>query len=250
MKLANLIAIAAIASVLTQSSVFAQETPAPETPGSIAPAAEKSSEKSSEKSGASVPVTEKKYSIGPAIEFGGGGTSFGIKGKASVSDQISVRPMILFGYKPSVSRSDINQLALNGGTTQANIDTTTGQQNITDVINNIGSGIGYGLAVTYDFKSPDSKIVGYVGPRILFGSASGSNTSTSGGQFTTSTNETNIGLTAGADYAIAPDITAGVTATYNFSRSGTTSLTTSGVTNSTNFSGGTFNVGINASYNF
>jgi hypothetical protein len=50
--------------------------------------------------------------------------------------------------------------------------------------------------------------------------------------------------------SIAPDITAGITATYNFSRSGTTSLTSGGVTTSTNISGGTFNVGINASYNF
>ncbi len=157
----------------------------------------------------------------------------------------------MFGYKPSVSRSDINQGALNLGLTQAFLNTTAGQQGITDINNNLGTGIGYGLAVTYDFKSPDSKIVGYVGPRILFASTSGSGTFTGSAQgFTTSTNETNIGLTAGADYAIAPDITAGINATYNFSRSGTASVTTNGVTGSTGLSGGTFNVGINAAYSF
>jgi opacity protein-like surface antigen len=157
----------------------------------------------------------------------------------------------LFGYKPSVSRSEINQGALNGGSTQVFLNTPEGQQVITDVSNNLGSGIGYGLAVTYDFKSPDSKIVGYVGPRILFASTSGSGTFTGTTQgFTTSANETNIGLTAGADYAIAPDITAGINATYNFSRSGTASLTSGGVTGSTGLSGGTFNVGINAAYSF
>jgi opacity protein-like surface antigen len=157
----------------------------------------------------------------------------------------------LFGYKPSVSRSEINQGALNLGFTQAQNNTALGQERITGVGNSFGSGIGYGLAVTYDFKSPDSKIVGYVGPRILFGSSSGSGTfagSTQG--FTTSANETNIGLTAGADYAIAPDITAGINATYNFSRSGTATLTSGGLTGSTALSGGTFNVGINAGYSF
>lgn len=196
-----------------------------------------------------VSAQEKTKSVGPVIEFGGGGTSFGIKGKASVSDQISIRPLILFGYKPSVSRSDINQLLLNSGSPQAFIDEPSGQQGITEILNTIGTGTGYGLAVTYDFKSPDSKIVGYVGPRILFGSASGSGTR-GGTAFTTSTNETNIGLTAGADYAITPDFTAGLNATYNFSRSGTTSVTATDRTFSSSISGGTFNVGINAAYSF
>jgi opacity protein-like surface antigen len=211
-----------------------------------------------------VSAQEKTNSVGPVIEFGGGGTSFGIQGKARVSDQISVRPVILFGYKPSVSQSDINQAFLNVAanqqinltTAQADLNTTAGKQTITDINNNLGSGIGYGLAVTYDFKSPDSKIVGYVGPRILFASTSGSGKLTSGStapgaSFTTSTNETNIGLTAGADYAIAPDITAGINATYNFSRSGTVSFTDSGGTTArTGLSGGNFSVGINAAYNF
>lgn len=217
MKSLKLIALAAIATLATTSSAFAQE---------------------------------KNNSIGPVIEFGGASTSFGIQGKARISDQISVRPLILFGYKPSVSRSNINQLGLNSGATQAQIDTTAGQQLITDTLNATGTGTGYGLAVTYDFKSPDSKIVGYVGPRILFGSASGSGTSAFGGAFTTSTNETNIGLTAGADYAISPDFTAGLSATYNLSRSGTTSVTSNNITNSAPISGGTFNISVNAGYNF
>jgi opacity protein-like surface antigen len=221
MKFITPIAIAAIATIISASSVFAQEKP------------------------------QKQFSVGPALEFGGGGTSFGIKGKVTVSDQISVRPMILFGYKPSVSRSDINQIGLNAGSTQANLDTPQSQTQITEALNATGTGTGYGLAVTYDFKSPDSKIVGYVGPRILFGSASGSAAATgTSAAFTTSTNETNIGLTAGADYEISPDFTAGLSATYNLSRSGTTSITSNNVTTSAPISGGTFNFGINVGYNF
>ena len=80
MMKSTLIAISAVASILTQTSVSAQETPVPTvaptaTPAEIVPAQEKSAEKSS-KTPAAAPVTEKKYSIGPAIEFGGGGTSF------------------------------------------------------------------------------------------------------------------------------------------------------------------------------
>jgi opacity protein-like surface antigen len=247
MKLAQLIAIAAIASMLVQASVLAEENPAATT----APAAEKSAEVAPAKNPTEVaPAPDKKYSIGPVIEFGVN-TSFGIIGKFSVSDQISIRPMVLFGYKPSVSRSNINQIGLKAGAPQAQIDTAAGQQFLTDVLNNTGTGTAYGLTVSYDFKSPDSKIAGYIGPRVLFASASGSgNNSTFFGPFTTSTNETNIGLTAGADYAISPDVTAGLTATYNILRSGTTSVTTNGSTLSDSLSGGNFNVGINVSYNF
>jgi opacity protein-like surface antigen len=285
MKLADLVAIVAVASVLTQTSVFAQEAPvsevpdsivpaaeksseksaetpgliepAPEksaeTPDSIAPAAEKSSEKSAATPGSIAPAPEKNYSIGPAIQFGVG-TSFGITGKYSVSDQISIRPMVLFGYKPSVSRSNINQIGLKAGVSQTLVDSASGQQFATDVLNSTGTGTAYGVTVSYDFKSPDSKIVGYIGPRLLFASASGSGTNSTllgpSGAFTTSTNETNLGLTVGADYAISPDVTAGLNATYNVLRSGTTSLTTNGITLSDSLSGGNFNVGINVSYNF
>jgi opacity protein-like surface antigen len=277
MKLAQLVAIAAIASMLTQASVFAEESPtsiapvadksaevAPSSaqPTEIAPAADKSAEvapgsvqptelspaaeKSANPAAIVVPAPEKKYSFGPVIEFGAS-TAFGITSKFSVSDQISVRPMILFGYKPSVSRSNINNIGLKAGATQTQIDTSAGQQFITDLLSNTGT--GYGLAVTYDFKLPDSKIVGYIGPRVLFGSSSGSGTSLTGA-YTISTNETNVGLTAGADYAISPDVTAGLSATYNVLRSGTTSVTTAGQTLSEAISGGNFNVGINVMYNF
>jgi hypothetical protein len=281
MKLANLVAIAVVASVLSQSSVFAQEAAVAENPDSIAPAeksseksaenpdliapAEKSSEKSAEnpssiapaekssKKSAEAPAADKKYSIGPAIEFGVG-TSFGITGKYSVSDQISIRPMVLFGYKPSVSRTNVNQIGLKAGVSQALVDSALGQQFATDVLNSTGTGTAYGLTVTYDFKSLDSKIVGYIGPRLLFASASGSGTNSTllgpAGAFTTSTNETNIGLTVGADYAISPDVNAGLNATYNVLRSGTTSLTTGGTTLRDSLSGGNFNVAINVSYNF
>ncbi len=187
---------------------------------------------------------QKQFSVGPALEFGGGGTSFGIKGKVTVSDQISVRPMILFGYKP-ISKNDLNQRALDAGATQDQLNTPASQASLDNSLTAIGTGLGYGLAVTYDFKSPDSKIVGYVGPRILFGTASGS-----GQGFTTSTNETNIGLTAGADYEISPDFTAGLSATYNFSRNATISTTSNLTASSVQISGATFNFGINVGYNF
>jgi hypothetical protein len=64
----------------------------------------------------------KQYSIGPAIEFGGAGTSFGIKGKIGVSPQFSIRPTVLFGYQPSVSASDISNgsITANDGSLGAN----------------------------------------------------------------------------------------------------------------------------------
>ena len=52
----------------------------------------------------------KPYSVGPAIEFSGGGTSFGIKGRISNPGvPVSVRPIILFGYTPSVSGATFSQ---------------------------------------------------------------------------------------------------------------------------------------------
>jgi hypothetical protein len=247
MKLATLIAISAVASILTQTSVFAQEAPVPAvtpaaTPVEVVPAQEKSSEKSSEKSAETpaqtVPVPEKKYSIGPALEFGGGGTSFGIKANVSVSENFSVRPLILFGYKP-LSNSDVSKFARDRGLVRTNAE-------IDQAVSDVGTGTAYGLALTYDFKSPDSKLLGYVGPRILVGTASGSGTG-----FTTSTSEANIGLTAGANYAISPDFTAGLDATYNFSRSAELSSTSSGVTVKNTLSPDpSFKFGLNILYNF
>jgi Outer membrane protein beta-barrel domain len=243
MKLATLIAISAVASILTQTSVFAQEAPAPAvaptaTPAEVVPAQEKSAEKSSGTPAQSVPVPEKKYSIGPALEFGGGGTSFGIKANVSISENFSVRPLILFGYKP-LSNSDVSKFARDRGLVRTNAE-------IDQAVSEVGTGTAYGLALTYDFKSPDSKILGYVGPRILVGTASGS-----GAGFTTSTSEANIGLTAGANYAISPDFTAGLDATYNFSRSAELSSTSSGVTVKNTLSPDpSFKFGLNILYNF
>jgi hypothetical protein len=243
MKLATLIAISAVASILTQTSVFAQETPVPSvapaaTPAEIVPAQEKSAEKSSETPAQTVPVPEKKYSIGPALEFGGGGTSFGIKANVSISENFSVRPLILFGYKP-LSKSDYTKQA-------SRFNTSVSETVLDRLISEVGTGTAYGLALTYDFKSPDGKILGYIGPRILGGTASGGGTG-----FTQSTGETNIGLTAGANYAISPDFTAGLDATYNFSRSAESSSTSSSGTIKETFAPDpTFKFGLNILYNF
>ncbi len=242
MKLAQLIAIAAIASILTQSSVFAQEAPVPAVvPTAEAPAAEKSAEKSSELRNAVVPVREKKYSIGPAIEFGGGGTKFGITGKYTLSEQFSVRPLILLGYKPNVTGSNIssglNVAGFNGVFTSGELDTVAGS---------IGSGFAAGASITYDFKSADRKLVGYVGPKLLIATASGSGTIANGTiPFKVDAQESTIGLTAGADFAITPELTAGLNATYNFYRSlkiGQLDTQNTGSTSN--------NFGINVTYSF
>jgi opacity protein-like surface antigen len=199
----------------------------------------------------------KQYSIGPAIEFGGAGTAFGIKGKIGVGQQFSIRPMVLFGYKPSVSASDLlngsinvdGSAAQNGLPTTVKINTLGNLGIDTQTLADVGSGIGYGIAFTYDFKSPDGKIQGYVGPRILFGSASRSTTA-AGLTAITSTSETNIGLTAGTDFTISDNFTAGVDATYNFSRSGTFSATFPGGSINAPISGGNFKFGVNFAYNF
>jgi Opacity family porin protein len=230
----TLIAISAVASILTQTSVFAQETPTPETPDSTAPAAEKSADKSADKP-AQTPVAQKKYSIGPAIEFGGGGTNFGITGKYPLSENFSVRPIVLFGRKTTVTTSNLTQ-AIGGSYTATDIN------NIANSVDNF-SGLGYGISATYDFKSPDSKIAGYVGPRIL--SSGVSVTGTKG--FTPvqiDISEINVGLTAGADFAITPDLTAGLNATYNFYRA--VRIDSSDLQKL----GGTANFGVNVIYNF
>jgi opacity protein-like surface antigen len=213
MKLAELIAIAAIASILTQSSVFAQETPPAAVPEK-APATEKPK---------SEPAPEKKYSIGPAIQFGGSGTTFGITGKYSLSEQFSVRPLFLFGYKPSVTKSNLNQAFVSAGIPQSAFNTPAGQTALDSALGGIGSGFGYGASISYDFKSPDGKMVGYVGPRLLIGSTSNKYTLTDGTNSipdsTIDTSETSIGLTVGADLSITSDLTAGINATYNLYRS-------------------------------
>jgi opacity protein-like surface antigen len=252
MKLSTLIAISAVASILTQTSVFAQEAPVPAvtpaaTPAEIVPAQEKSAEKSSG-TPPSAPVTEKKYSIGPAIQFGGSSTSFGITGKYSVSEQFSVRPLFLLGYKPTVTKSNLNQSLLNSGVSQSDLNAPAGQAILDSTLGGIGSGFGYGASITYDFKSPDGKMVGYVGPRLLIGSTSNKFTLTDGTNSisgsTIDTSETNIGLTAGADFAITPELTAGVNATYNLYRG-----LKIGKTDTLN-AGSSSDFGINVTYNF
>jgi Opacity family porin protein len=234
MKLAKLIAIVAITSILNQSSIFAQEVP----DSTVVPTVETPAEKLSEKPPqipANPPVREKKYSIGPAIEFGGGGTNFGITGKYPLSENFSVRPIVLFGRKTNVTTSNLTQAI--GGSYTAN-DINAIAQNVDNF-----SGLAYGISATYDFKSADSKIAGYIGPRIL--STAVSVTGTKG--FTPvqiDISEINVGLTAGADFAITPDLTAGLNATYNLYR---------GVRiDSTNIQnpGSTTNFGINVTYNF
>ena len=360
----------------------------------------------------------KQNSIGPAIEFSGGGTSFGIKGKVGVSPQISVRPMVLFGYTPSVSGATFGQAVTSGlnnltapttptreqqiaaaifanptlsrdtaaalldkkdptesekaaiakaqtpvpfyttlspekqiATLQsfsavkltdsqadaiANklveiskidaakrtpeqtalvsvylpngdlttfvaataegrrtsvkttaVDTlspdtarsilstldagtvaqqtpveqrTTDQKSAISAANNLiatlsnilepgfapGSGTAFGLAVTYDFESADKKLSGYVGPRVMF-----ANGSSKIGNFDTSTSETSIGLLVGADYAISTDLTAGLSATYNFSKSGNLDVSgPGGFKGSAPVSGSSLDLGVNFGYRF
>ncbi|WP_295613990.1 hypothetical protein [Chamaesiphon sp. GL140_3_metabinner_50] len=110
-----------------------------------------------------------------------------------------------------------------------------------------GSGVAYGAAITYDFESADKKLMGYFGPRILFASGS-----SKVGNFDTSTTETSIGALIGADYAISGDFTAGLNATYNFSKSGTLSVSgPGGFSGSAPVSGNSsFDIGVSFGYRF
>ncbi|WP_373547368.1 opacity family porin [Chamaesiphon sp.] len=110
-----------------------------------------------------------------------------------------------------------------------------------------GSGTAYGAAITYDFESADKKLMGYFGPRILFATGS-----SKVGNFDTSTTETSIGALIGADYAISGDLTAGLNATYNFSKSGTLSVSGPGGFNgSAPISGNSsFDIGMSLGYRF
>lgn len=193
----------------------------------------------------------KLYSVGPVLEFGGNSSSFGIKGKISISPQYSIRPTILFGYKPTITKGDLTKSVTNllqqqfPSLSPSEIETIVNNpstQNSLDTAANLtGSGTAYGLAATYDFRSPDSKISGYVGPRIQFASGSTGIVSSS---------ETSIGLIAGADYLISPDFTAGLSATYDFSKSATFTSTSGLGKISGSSSGGNFQLGLNVGYNF
>jgi hypothetical protein len=109
-----------------------------------------------------------------------------------------------------------------------------------------GTGTAYGAAVTLDFESSDKKLSGYIGPRVLVASGS-----SKVGNFDTNTNETNVGILVGADYAISPDFTAGLSGTYNFSKSGTLDVSgPGGFRGSSTTSGSSFDIGINLGYRF
>jgi opacity protein-like surface antigen len=195
-------------------------------------------------------ITPKKYSVGPAIEFSGSGTSFGIQGKVNVIPNFSVRPMALFGYPTNLS-IPVNSPGATAPITYPGfsypivIDTPVSGPTTTQLV---PSGTAYGLAITYDLAFSDSKLSGYVGPRILFVSASGRI-----GSVNINANQTNIGLLAGVDYKISDQLTAGLSAIYDFSRSGSFTATGSTTANSngtTSYSGSGFNVGVNLGYSF
>ncbi len=217
-------------------------------------------------------ITPKKYSVGPAIEFSGNGTSFGIQGKVNVIPNFSVRPIILFGYQPGVSFPVSQTFTPTSGLSNdaialyqlsqcanqniqfcsapGSLGSAAGKSTSTTITNLVPSGTAYGLAVTYDFTFTNSKISGYVGPRVLFVSASGDVESVN-----VNANQTNIGLIAGVDYAISDKLSAGLNATYDFSRSG--SYTAKGYVANSPLNGtfplsggGSFNIGVNVGYSF
>jgi hypothetical protein len=195
----------------------------------------------------------KQYSIGPAIEFGDAGTAFGIKGKIGVSPQFSIRPTVLFGYQPNVSGSNFlngSITGIDGSTIQISTLSSSLSAINSQAVANVGTGTAYGIALTYDFKSPDGKFQGYIGPSILFGSASRGDT-LGGVPVSISTSETNLGLTAGTDFILSDNFTAGINSTYNLSRSGSSNINAPGVgVINVPISGGNFKFGVNFAYNF
>jgi Opacity family porin protein len=137
--------------------------------------------------------------------------------------------------------SDGNDFVLSAAKSRISLAANTAATGFTP-----GSGTAYGAAVTYDFSSADNKLSGYVGPRVMFANGSGKV-----GNFDTNTSETSLGLLLGADYAITPDFTAGLSGTYNFSKTGTLNVSAPGGFNgSSSISGSSFDVGINFGYRF
>jgi hypothetical protein len=208
-------------------------------------------------------ASPQKSTVGPALEFTGGGTAFGIQGKIPVIPNFSVRPSVLFGYQADVNipvnlttqGSTFNNTVcsppgINAGFAVSNPCNTSPNTvgGSTTRINVVPSGTAYGLAITYDFIFSNSKLSGYVGPRLLFVSASGD----AGGSVKVTANQTNIGLLAGIDYQISDRFTAGLNAIYDFSRSGSYTITGSnnGFDGTRSISSSGFNVGINLGYSF
>jgi hypothetical protein len=170
--------------------------------------------------------TSKSYSIGPAIEFSDGSTSFGLKAKIGVGSQFSVRPTLLLGYTNDFQKS------LNAGGRDI-----------------LGAAIGAGF--TYDFDLADKKFNAYVGPRALF--SSGSETVSDGIQSASlNYSQTDIGLLVGGDYTISDNFTAGVSVVYNFARNyNATTITPTGRQDvNATFNNNNFDFGINFAYRF
>ncbi len=137
--------------------------------------------------------------------------------------------------------------------TEAQKTTITTANSLTSFVSNSltpgftpGTGTAYGVAVTYDFQSADSKLSGYFGPRVMF-----ANGSSKIGNLDTTTNETSFGLLAGADYEIISDLTVGLSATYNFFKSGSLTVTgPGGFSGSALVSGSNLDIGVNVGYRF
>lgn len=117
------------------------------------------------------------------------------------------------------------------------------------------TGTAFGLAVTYDIKlDPQGKSTAYIGPKVAFSSASGA--LTFGGvenpDVKLNTNETKIGLVAGADYAVSDNFTVGANVTYNISRSlnGSVSVGGRSLTDFIQSSGSAVDFGIRFGYQF
>jgi hypothetical protein len=119
------------------------------------------------------------------------------------------------------------------------------------------SGNSFGLAATYDFKlDSQGKSVAYIGPKIAFSNASGS-ASFAGAdipQAKVNASETKIGLVAGLDYGLSDNFTIGANATYNFSRSlsssGSFAGTSADISNLIQSGGSALDFGVRASYRF
>jgi opacity protein-like surface antigen len=172
----------------------------------------------------SAPVS--RYDIGIGAQFGSS-TAIGLQGRIGVSDNISIRPSILFGGKSRIEA---------GGN---EIESTT-------------AGTTVGLAATYDFRlDPQARSVGYVGLSSQLVSSSGTPAifvPLIGGFPATNAKieETKVGIVAGADYALSDNFTVGANVTYNFARN----LTVEGSRVDVTPGGSNMDFGIRAAYRF
>jgi Outer membrane protein beta-barrel domain len=142
--------------------------------------------------------------IGVGVQFGNS-TSFGVEARANIGESISVRPSVYFGYQPGAENAGVIPGSAPAGSVTFN-----------------GTGIQYGLAVTYDFKlDPEGRTRAFLGPKVAFSSGTGS-ASFNGVEIPASqatVNETKIGMVVGAETALSDSFMVGANATINFSRS-------------------------------